>query len=164
LHEETPGNFDFETGFLNLPSFLKAIKEADMFAVYRPGPFICGEWELGGYPAWLLRDPHMKFRSNYKPLMEATEKYFAKLFSIINEFEFSNGGPIIALQLENEYGGIHNNDDLEYITFLKNTVRKNGFKGLLFTSDPGNRAQKNPESLSGIEQFFYESSKDLINF
>jgi len=47
----------------------------DMFAVYRPGPYICSEWDLGGLPSWLLRDPNMKFRSNYGPYLKAVEKY-----------------------------------------------------------------------------------------
>ena len=55
LHEETPDNWNFDNGFLNLKDFLKAAKEADMFVVFRIGPYICAEWEMGGYPAWLLR-------------------------------------------------------------------------------------------------------------
>jgi beta-galactosidase GanA len=136
LHEETPGHWDFETGLLNLSAFLKAIKEADMFALIRPGPYIYAEYEMGGFPAWLLRDPHMRLRSNYKPYMAAVEKYYSKVLSVIKDFEFSkNGGPIIALQLENEYEGVKNENDLEYFTFLKDTVEKSGFKELLFTSD-----------------------------
>ncbi len=141
LHEETPGHWDFETGLLNLSAFLKAIKEADMFAILRPGPYICAEWEMGGFPAWLLRDPHMRVRSNYKPYMAAVEKYYLKFLSIVKDFEFSkNGGPVIALQLENEYGGIKNQNDLEYLTFLKDTVEKSEFKELLFTCDGPTRA------------------------
>jgi beta-galactosidase len=100
---------------LNLAEFLKVIKEADMFAIYRPGPYICAEWEFGGFPAWLLRDPHMHFRSNYKPYLEAVGKYYEKVLSIIKDFQFSvNGGPIIAFQLENEYGEVRNQNDMEY--------------------------------------------------
>jgi beta-galactosidase len=110
-----------------LAAFLKAVKEADMFAIYRPGPFICAEWEMGGFPAWLLRDPHMHLRSNYKPYMEAAGKYYEKVLSIVNDFQFSvNGGPIIALQLENEYGGVRNqNICLSLRTLLRNMALKN---------------------------------------
>ncbi len=175
LHEETPGNWDFETGFLNLAAFLKAVKEADMFVIARPGPYICAEWEMGGFPAWLLRDPHMNLRSSYKPYLAAVEKYYLKVLSIFKDFEFSkNGGPIIAFQLENEYGGVRNENDREYLYFLKDTVVKSGFKELLFTSDPNGGAQ---HFVDGIEQnyrklnfyvqiylfiYFFESNLVLI--
>jgi len=135
-----------------LAAFLKAIKEADMFAIHRPGPFICAEWEMGGFPAWLLRDPNMKLRSNYKPYLEAAGKYYAKVIDIVKDFQFSvNGGPVIALQLENEYGGVRNKNDYEYLSFLKNTVEEHGFKELLFTSDPGSHEGPNPiRNLTGI--------------
>jgi len=126
-----------------------------MFAVYRPGPYICSEWDLGGLPSWLLRDPNMKLRSNYGPYLKAVEKYFEKVLEIAKDFQFtSNGGPIIAMQIENEYGGVRNTQDLEYLTFLKDIVRKNGYEGLIFTSDPGNTAEKNPiKELKGIKLF-----------
>jgi beta-galactosidase len=140
LHEEIHGHFDFETGMLNLTDFLVAIKETDMFAMYRPGPYICSEWELGGYPSWLLRDPNMFFRSNYKPLLDAVEKYYNKLMAVVKNFQFtSNGGPIIALQIENEFsnwGNTNSPSDADYLKTLENFVRKNGFNELLFTSDP----------------------------
>ncbi len=141
LHEEIPGHFDFENGMLNLTDFFQAVKEADMFAMYRPGPYICAEWDLGGFPSWLLRDPNMRLRSNYKPYLDAVEKYFDKLMAVIKKFEFTtNRGPIIALQIENEFGGygntITNHNDTEYFKALEKMVTKNGFKELLYTSDP----------------------------
>ncbi len=141
LHEEIPGHFDFETGMLNLTDFLLAIKEADMFAMYRPGPYICAEWELGGLPAWLLRDPNMSFRTNYKPYLDAVEIYYDKLMTVIKNFQFtSNGGPIITLQIENEFSNFANTitdpNAADYMKALENFVRKDGFNELLFTSDP----------------------------
>jgi hypothetical protein len=152
LHEETPGNWDFESSLLNLKEFLIAIKANDLFAVYRPGPYICAEWEMGGFPAWLLRDQHMNLRTDYKPYLDAVEKYYLKVISIVKDFQFSvNGGPIIALQIENEYGGAVNKVAINYLTFLKDTVQKHGFKELLFTSDPGSKARTNPmKNFSGI--------------
>jgi beta-galactosidase len=84
--------------------------------------------------------------------MAAVEKYYLKVLSIIKDFEFSkNGGPVIAFQLENEYGGVRNANDKEYLTFLKDTVEKSGFKELLFTSDPHGGAQN---FLEGIKENF----------
>ncbi|CAG2110045.1 unnamed protein product, partial [Medioppia subpectinata] len=135
LHEETPGHWDFETGVLNLRAFLDAVKEADMFVMYRIGPYMCGEWDLGGYPSWLLRDPHMRLRSNYKPHLEATETFYKKVLAIIDEYQFTKGGPVIAMQFENEFGGIHSANDKEYFQFMKNTIEANGFKELLTNCD-----------------------------
>ena len=156
LHEEIPGHFDFQTGRLALAEFLQAVKDADMFAIYRIGPYMCGEWDLGGYPSWLLRDPHMKLRSNYKPHLTAVGNYFNKVLEILNKFQFTKGGPIIAMQFENEFGGIKNANDLEYFQFLKNIIDKSGFNELLFNCDPGNSAidaVKKNGTLPGIVEY-----------
>ena len=151
LHEETPGHFDFETGFLNLANFLKAAKEADLFVIFRVGPFVCSEWDLGGFPSWLLRDPNMSLRSNYRPYLNAIEKYFNKIFSILNEYQFTKGGPIIALQFENEFGGIHNQNQRNYFEFMRDTIVKSGFHEFLFTCEPGSKAPKAaPLNLKGM--------------
>ncbi|CAG2109956.1 unnamed protein product, partial [Medioppia subpectinata] len=165
LHEETPGHWDFETGFLNLKGFLQAAKEADMFVVYRPGPYICAEWEMGGYPAWFLRDPHIRLRSNYKPYMEAVGRYFTKVLSLIDEYQFTKGGPVIAMQFENEFGGIHNADDKEYFQFMRTTIESHGFKELLINCDSGmNAANAMKTALPGIletDNFNSDSLKNL---
>ncbi|XP_054162502.1 beta-galactosidase-1-like protein 2 [Oppia nitens] len=138
LHEELPDKWDFETGFLNLRAFLEAAKEADLFVMYRIGPYMCGEWDLGGYPSWLLRDPNMRLRSNYGPHLDATRKWYLKVLSIIDEFQFTkNGGPIIALQFENEFGGIHNDADREYFQFMRKTIEDSKWRELLFNCDSG---------------------------
>ncbi len=67
-----------------------------MFAMYKPGPFISSEWELGGQPAWLLRDPQMRVRTNYTPYLSAIEKYYEKLMAVIHDHQFSvKSGSII---------------------------------------------------------------------
>ena len=101
---------------------------------------MCGEWDLGGYPSWLLKDPNMRLRSNYKSHLEAVGKYFDKVLPIVNQYQFSKGGPIIAMQFENEFGGIKNNNDLEYFNLMKDTIDKSGFKGLLTNCDPSQQA------------------------
>ena len=82
LHEEHSGEWNFENE-LDLNRFLTEIKQMDMLAMYRPGPYICAEWENGGIPAWLLRDPKLKVRTNYAPFLNATFNYFKKLAPII---------------------------------------------------------------------------------
>jgi beta-galactosidase len=139
----------------NLTDFLIAIKEADMFAMYRSGPYMCGEWENGGFPAWLFRDPNMKLRSNYTPYLNAVEKYFLKLFRVIHDHQFTvKGGPIIAMQIENEFGffgnTIKNKADHDYLEFLKNTSIEFGFKELFYTDDGPEDIVDHHGSLPGI--------------
>ncbi len=147
---------------LNLTDFLTAIKEADLFAMYRPGPYICGEWENGGFPAWLFRDPHMKLRSNYTPYLNAIDKYFEKLFNVIHNHQFSvKGGPIIAMQIENEFGffgdTIKNKADHDYMQFLRNTSIKFGFKELFYTDDGPDEIVDHHGSLPGITNNIFTS-------
>ena len=111
-----------------------------MFAMFRPGPYICAEWEFGGFPAWLLRDPNMKLRSNYKPYLDAVDKYWSKLLTIAKDFQFTNGGPIIGIQIENEFSSYGNTvnkaEDASYMRALEAMAKKYGMKELFFTSDP----------------------------
>ncbi|KAJ6224706.1 hypothetical protein RDWZM_003251 [Blomia tropicalis] len=145
LHEEVPEKFDFESPFLNLKLFLQEIQAADMFAIVRPGPYICAEWEFGGLPAWLLKDPNMRLRTNYKPYIDRVKNYWNRSLSIINQFQFTNGGPVIAFQIENEYfGSFWIEHSAEYLQLLYNITRNQGFRELIFTSDPGFIAQQLP--------------------
>ena len=124
---------------------------------------MCGEWDLGGYPSWLLKDPNMRLRSNYKPHLEAVGKYFDKVLPIVNQYQFTKGGPILALQYENEYGGINNNNDLEYFNFMKDTIDKSGFKELLANCDPGgNAARAAPHVQKGNIEFNTIVKTELI--
>lgn len=91
-HEDTPGNFDFESPWLNLGNFLNEVKKADMFAVLRPGPFINAEWEFGGMPSWLLRDENMKPRTNYQPYLDRVNLYWTQVMKIINQHTFAPNG------------------------------------------------------------------------
>lgn len=91
LHEDRPGHFDFESPTLNLARVLDEIKKADMFAIVRPGPYICAEWEFGGFPSWLLRDPNMQLRTNYQPYLERLKLYWEKVMHIILPRQFVEG-------------------------------------------------------------------------
>ncbi|XP_035231047.1 LOW QUALITY PROTEIN: beta-galactosidase-1-like protein 2, partial [Stegodyphus dumicola] len=139
LHEDKPGNFNF-TGLLGLKSFIETVRKQDMFLILRPGPYICAELDFGGLPSWLLKDKNMKVRSNYPAFLAAVKSYFKKLLTYIYEYQFTvNGGPIIALQVENEFGSygntLKNRDDSDYMIFLRDTLRELGIRELLFTCD-----------------------------
>jgi beta-galactosidase GanA len=131
---------------LDLGKFLKEVKDADMFVMFRPGPYICAEWEMGGFPAWLLQDTTIDFRIKNDAYFKATEKWFTKLGSVIHEHLFMNGGSIIAVQVENEYGeAVTNKNRHEHMIFLHDTLKKIGINELLYTCD-------NQGGLPGVEQ------------
>ena len=146
MHEPSPGKWIFDNDNLNLPDFLGKCKEADLFVFLRIGPYIDGEWENGGLPWWLFKDHNMRYHQGYKPFEDAAQKWADKIMQMIAPYAFQKGGPVIALQFENEYGGIQNDKDKRYFDMLKNSIDKSGFKELLTNDDPGlaaTRAIKN---------------------
>jgi beta-galactosidase len=132
LHEPRPGEFYFN-GMLDLVRFIETAAAMDLKVILRPGPYICSEWDFGGLPAWLLKDPHMQVRCMYPLYLEAVDRYFDSLLRRITPLLVSNGGPIIAVQVENEYGGFGN--DQEYLQYLADGLRNRGVDVFLFTSD-----------------------------
>lgn len=132
LHEPSPGQFRFE-GMLDIERFLRTAGELGLDAIVRPGPYICSEWDLGGLPAWLLADGNMRLRCAYPPYLEAVDRYLDALMERLVPLQASRGGPIVAMQVENEYGSYGN--DRTYLRHLADGLRARGFEGLLFTSD-----------------------------
>ncbi|KAJ3089277.1 hypothetical protein HK102_006774 [Quaeritorhiza haematococci] len=106
IHEPEEGVFDFESGNANLPLFLDLAQKAGMFVVLRIGPYVCAEWNWGGFPTWLLTKPGMEVRTMNAPFMEAMERFVRKTVDVVRPYLASNGGPIILLQIENEYGHV----------------------------------------------------------
>lgn len=132
LHEPSPGAFDF-SGIADLDRFLTTAKNVGLKVILRPGPFICAEWEQGGLPAWLLKDPSMRFRVNHEPYLCRVRSYFHQLFSVIRPHLYQNGGPVIAMAIENEYGSF--GDDFSYLTALEEIYREEEMNCLYFSAD-----------------------------
>lgn len=132
LHEKKPGEFDFD-GILDIVKFIETAKKVGLYAIVRPGPYICAEWDFGGLPAWLLKDRNMRVRCMYKPYLDAVSNYYHELLPRLLPLCHENGGNIIAMQVENEYGSYGN--DKEYLKFIAELMRDCGVKELLFTSD-----------------------------
>ena len=132
LHEKQPGSFDF-SGRLDIVRFLKTAQKLGLYAIVRPGPYICAEWDFGGLPAWLLKDKSLRIRCMYKPYTDAVERYYREVFGRIAPLQYSNGGNIIAMQIENEYGSYGN--DKKYLEFIRQLMLDCGSTELLFTSD-----------------------------
>ena len=132
LHEEVKGNWNF-TYMLDIRKYLELAQKIGLYVILRPGPYICAEWDLGGLPSWLLHDPNMKVRSIYKPFLDFADAYIQKVMEQVTKLQFQNGGPIIAFQVENEYGSYGR--DTNYMISIKQMMEKHGVVELLFTSD-----------------------------
>ncbi|USK36749.1 beta-galactosidase (plasmid) [Bacillus sp. F19] len=132
IHEPKEGEFHFE-GIADLVKFIKTAEEVGLFVIVRPSPYICAEWEFGGLPAWLLADPGMRLRCFHKPFLNKVDAYYDVLLPKLQPLLCTNGGPIIAMQIENEYGSYGN--DTKYTEYLKDSMLKRGIDVLLFTSD-----------------------------
>ncbi|KAK2501617.1 hypothetical protein MC885_004140 [Smutsia gigantea] len=132
LHEPERGKFDF-SGNLDLEAFVLMAAEIGLWVILRPGPYICSEIDLGGLPSWLLRDSGMRLRTTYKGFTEAVDLYFDHLMSRVVPLQYKHGGPIIAVQVENEYGSY--NKDPAYMPYIKNALEDRGIVELLLTSD-----------------------------
>lgn len=132
LHEPKEGTFNFE-GIADIEQFVKIAERIGLYVIIRPSPYICAEWELGGLPAWLLADRNMRVRSNYEPYLEKVYNYYDVLLPKLKPLLSTNGGPIIAMQVENEYGSYGN--DKQYLRHLKEAMEQREMDVLLFTSD-----------------------------
>lgn len=132
LHEPKEGEFDF-TGIANAVEFIRIAERLGLYVIARPSPYICAEWEFGGLPSWLLADKNMQVRSYYEPYLEKVDNYYDVLLAKLKPLLQTNGGPIIAMQIENEYGSYGN--DKHYLTYIKEAMVKRGIDVLLFTSD-----------------------------
>ncbi|PAA72789.1 hypothetical protein BOX15_Mlig018926g1 [Macrostomum lignano] len=145
LHEDTKGNFNFN-GMLNVRKFFKLAQELGLYVIFRPGPFICSEWEFGGMPGWLLSDPNMRVRSMYMGFTQAAEDYLRVVINEVADLQMSRGGPIIAFQVENEYGSYGDNG--RYLQHLADSMRRSGVVEALFTSD-GDEGIRHAKALAG---------------
>ncbi|XP_076000906.1 beta-galactosidase-1-like protein 2 [Genypterus blacodes] len=132
LHEPERGVFNFEDQ-LDLEGYLGIAAKLGLWVILRPGPYICAEWDLGGLPSWLLRDGNMKLRTTYPGFTDAVNSFFDQLIKRVVPHQYSKGGPIIALQVENEYGSYAK--DAEYMPFIKEALLSRGISELLLTSD-----------------------------
>ena len=132
LHEKTQGEFDF-SGWLDFGKFLDMARDLGLYAIVRPGPFICSEWDFGGLPWWLLKYPDMEPRCYNERYMELCKPYLKKVCEILKPRMITEGGNVIFVQIENEYGSYGN--DKEYLSWLKSFYEEQGITGPFLTSD-----------------------------
>jgi beta-galactosidase len=135
-HEIEEGVFDFSTENRDISAFIEICQDENLYVIFRPGPYVCAEWELGGIPAYLLRYPDMKIRANSSeaPIyMAGVKRYFTQLAKIVKPLMIDNGGPILMLQIENEFGS-YGRDDL-YLEELRQYWISLGIEGPFYTQD-----------------------------
>lgn len=132
IHEPSKGNYVFDDYF-DLIYFLEVAQSLDLAVIIRPGPYICAEWEMGGLPSWLLQDKNIALRCCDETYLKHVDDWFDVLIPKLVPFQRTHGGPIIAVQVENEYGSY--GDDKAYLNFIKEGLIRRGIDVLLFTSD-----------------------------
>ncbi|XP_051793421.1 beta-galactosidase-1-like protein 2 isoform X2 [Acanthochromis polyacanthus] len=135
LHQPEREGFNFHTQ-LDLEAYINLAAELGLWVILRPGPYISSEMDLGGLPSWLLQDGSMRLRTTHPGFTQAVNSYFDKLIPKVVPLQFKKGGPIIAVQVENEYGSFAK--DQNYMLFIKEALQSRGISELLLTSDKHN--------------------------
>ena len=133
LHEPQPGRFDF-TGNYDIAAFVRLAQEEGLWVVLRPSPYVCAEWEFGGYPYWLQQEKDLKVRSKDPKFLAAYRRYIQQVAKQLAPLQINHGGPVLMVQVENEYGFY--SDDKEYMDLNRRLFIEAGFDGLLYTCDP----------------------------
>ncbi len=141
LHAPQRGEWDL-TGRLDLARFLQTVADEGMYAIVRPGPYICAEFDNGGLPAWLFADPEVGVRRNEPHYLAAVGEYLDRVNELIAPVQIDRGGPVILVQIENEYGAY--GSDAEYLQILVDRTRAGGVTVPLTTVD-----QPQPHMLRG---------------
>lgn len=141
-HEVAPGVWDFKSESRNIREFIKTAQDVGLMVILRPGPYACAEWEFGGYPWWLQKNKDLVIRTYNKPFLDSCKVYMTKLAEQVKDLHVSDGGPIIMVQAENEFGSyVAQRKDIpleqhkKYNQAIRDMLEEVGFKGPFFTSD-----------------------------
>lgn len=161
LHEKKPGEFDF-SGILDIEKYLEIAQKVGLYAIVRPGPYICAEWDFGGLPAWLLKDKNMQIRCMYPDYLKCVERFYKELLPRLVPHLESHGGNVIAMQVENEYGSYGN--DKDYLRYVEKLTRDCGIDCLLFTSDGNTNNMISGGSLPDIYKVLNFGSRSRTAF
>jgi hypothetical protein len=132
-HETAEGRFDFTTGNHDIARFMRICQEDGLWVLLRPGPYVCAEWDFGGLPPYLLRIPDLKVRCLDPRYMAAAERYIRALTRVVKPLQASEGGPILMVQIENEYGSYGN--DRNYLERLRQVWQEAGIHMPFYTAD-----------------------------
>ena len=135
LHEPEEGKWDFR-GNNDVAAFIKEAQKQGLFVLVRPGPYVCSEWDWGGFPYWLANVPAIKIRQNDPAFLKYASRYLKEIGKRLAPLTVENGGPILMCQVENEYGSF--GSDHLYMAAIREALKAAGFNCQLYTSDgPG---------------------------
>jgi beta-galactosidase len=148
-HAPEPGTFDLSGG-LDLDRFLRLVADAGMYAIVRPGPYICAEWDNGGLPAWLFRDPSVGVRRYEPKYLDAVREYLTRVYEVVVPHQIDRGGPVLLVQVENEYGAF--GDDKRYLKALADHTRASDITVPLTTVDQPTPEMLEAGSLDGLHR------------
>ena len=144
LHEQQEGVFNF-TGQNDVAEFCRLAKKHGMYVIVRPGPYVCAEWEMGGLPWWLLKKKDIRLREQDPYFMSCVDRFEKNVAKQLAPLTIQHGGPIIMVQVENEYGSY--GEDKAYISQIRDTLRKYwdtpNAKTTLFQCDWNSNFEKN---------------------
>nr|XP_028605955.1 beta-galactosidase isoform X2 [Podarcis muralis] len=149
FHEVEPGVYNF-AGDRDLESFLRLADEIGLLVILRAGPYICAEWDMGGLPAWLLEKETIALRSSDADYLAAVERWMGVLLPKMKVHLYQNGGPIIMVQVENEYGSYFA-CDFDYLRYLQSLFHQHlGDEVVLFTTDGASKFLLRCGTLQGL--------------
>ncbi|WP_019912599.1 beta-galactosidase [Paenibacillus sp. HW567] len=133
VHEPEEGEWSFE-GDKDCGAFLDLCAELGLWVIARPGPFICAEWDFGGFPWWLNNKQEVAFRTHSKPYLDYVDRYFDKIIPIIRDRQITQGGSVILVQVENEYGYLEADEAAaSYMKYLRDGLLQRGIEVPLIT-------------------------------
>ncbi|WP_205461866.1 beta-galactosidase [Mangrovibacterium lignilyticum] len=138
-HERTPSEFTWE-GQADVAEFCKMAQEEGLWVILRPGPYTCAEWTMGGLPWWLLKNDDIALRSKDPRYVDACQRYLKEVGRVLTPLQITQGGPILMVQVENEYGFYA--DDAEYMGIMRQAVLDAGFDVPLFACNPKHTLKK----------------------
>src|SRR3954468_7661703 len=133
VHEPQKDSFDF-SGNNDIAAFVKMAQEEGLWVILRPSPYVCAEWEFGGYPYWLQNEKGLVVRSKEEKYLKEYETYIKEVGRQLAPLQVNHGGNILMIQIENEYGSY--GSDKEYLKINQKLFKEAGFDGLLYTCDP----------------------------
>jgi beta-galactosidase len=133
LHEPQKGKFDF-TGNNDVAEFVRIAQQEGLWVILRPSPYVCAEWEFGGYPYWLQNEKGLEVRSKEAQYLKEYQTYIKEVGKQLAPLQINHGGNILMVQIENEYGSY--GSDKEYLSINQKFFKEAGFDGLLYTCDP----------------------------
>ena len=131
--EPRPGEFNW-SGQADVAEFCRIAQSEGLWVILRPGPYSCAEWEMGGLPWWLLKNDDIRLRTRDPRFLDAAKKYLKEVGRVLGPLQITHGGPILMVQVENEYG--FQGNDTEYMGELRQALLDAGFNVPLFDCDP----------------------------